>query len=74
MKKKDIRFVIITIEVLLLLSLELLLLLLLLLSLLLLLFICIERAIVIDGWWKESRNFIGREYQPIEKKEICLKI
>jgi hypothetical protein len=41
--------------VLLLLSLELELLLL----LLLLLFICIERAIEIDGWWVESKNSIG---------------
>jgi hypothetical protein len=51
---------------LLLLSLELLLLLL----LLLLLFICIERAIEIDGWLEERCHLIGGEKKPIGKKEI----
>ncbi len=59
-EKTDLRFLIIRIEVLLLFSLELLLLLL-LSSLLLLLFICMERAIEIDGWWKECEYLIGRE-------------
>jgi hypothetical protein len=69
-EKTDLRFLIIRIEVLLLFSLELLLLLLLSSLLLLLLFICMERGIEIDGWWKECEYLIGREIQPIEKKEI----